>query len=153
MESEEFFKRISVRSGIHGRDAVRDATGAVFEVLRARISRGLGDNIAAQLPAEVKQMWESGALEHLVRGIGGFRRMDLEEFIVRVQDSLDLEMEDAELLTMAVFKTLQEQVTPGASKKIEETLPDDLAAFWRNCRPHAPVTQTPRGERQEAEEM
>ena len=36
MDAEEFWKRVSVRSGVHGRDHVISATGAVFKALRAR---------------------------------------------------------------------------------------------------------------------
>lgn len=137
MQAEEFLRKVQDRAGLpedpnHG--PARRATEAVFETLRARISHQGGDNIAAQLPKELKDMWESGLLEHIQRAISGFERMDLGVFVARVAEKTNIDdMQKVENVTRAVFATLQEQITPGAREAVSHQLPQDLREFWETA--------------------
>ncbi|MCE5198809.1 DUF2267 domain-containing protein [bacterium] len=137
MQAEEFLRKVQDRAGLpedpnHG--PARRATEAVFETLRARISHQGGDNVAAQLPKELKDMWESGLLEHIQRAISGFERMDLGVFVARVSEKTNIDdMQKVENVTRAVFATLQEQITPGAREAVSHQLPPDLREFWETA--------------------
>ncbi len=142
MDAEEFWKRISVRSGIHGRDHVIAAAESVFDALRSRISLETGDNIAAQLPAEVKRLWEAE------RERAEFERMDLEEFLNRVQTQRGLTGPgNASTVVRAVFQTLQEQITPGAADKLASELPGDIREFWLESTPEERPIESPASQR------
>lgn len=154
MRADEFVKKVSERAGIADREQAKRATEAVLETLRARISHRSGDNVAAQLPADLKQMWESGTLEHLFRSMTGVERMDLGAFLARVAAIARLaDIRQAETVTRAVFITMREQITEGAQKTVESELPDDIRQFWEDSRPgaeaegpfemEAPVEPTP----------
>ncbi len=148
MQAEEFLKKVRVRAGLDNMDDARRATRAVFDTLRARISHAGGDNVAAQLPRELQQLWEAGLLEHILRSISGVERMDMGAFLARVAKEADLtDIHESETVTRAVFMTLQEQITPGAAHAIEHQLPPDILEFWNECksaaREAAPVESEP----------
>ena len=148
MESEEILKRVSGRAGLHNRDEAREAVDAVFDALRSRIFHETGDNIASQLPKEIRLMWESGTFEHVLRKITGFERMDLEEFLTRVKERLKFEdLDRARLVTQAVFMTLQETITPGAASKISAELPHDLRDLWEKSIPSERPSESAQHER------
>lgn len=148
MDAEEFWKRVSVRSGIHGRGHVVAATECVFEALRARMSHQTGDNIAQQLPSEVKRLWESGPREHQEREAAEVERMDLNEFLERIQSNKALTGSgNAGEVARAVFMTMQEQITPGASQKVTSELPGDIRQFWLDSMPEERPIESPASQR------
>lgn len=150
MQADEFIKKVRVRAGFDNNDQARKATTVVFETLRARISHAGGDNLAAQLPKELKDIWESGPLEHLIRSIKGVEHLDLGGFLARVAKEADLkDIQEAESVTRAVFMTLEEQITPGMIHAVEHQLPHDIKQFWMDCAPkeavelHEPLQEEP----------
>lgn len=145
MQTEEFIKKVRVRAGLDDNEQAKKSIDSVFDALRARISHEGGDNVASQLPKELKEMWEAGLMEHLKRAVTGFERMDLGGFLAKVADEAGLQdIGQSETVTRAVFRTLQEQITPGASKAIENQLPPDIRDFWVSSAPQAEeTTETP----------
>ena len=140
MDAEEFWKRVSVRSGVHGRDHVISATGAVFKALRARISHETGEHIGAQFPTDVKELWEVSAPE----GEAEFERMNLEQFLDRVGHDLSgLGEIDARQVVIAVFTAIREQLTPGAARKIASELPGDIRELWERSMPGETPIESP----------
>lgn len=136
MQVEEFLKRVSGRAGLHSRDEAKKAADAVFVTLRFRIQHETGDNIAAQLPTGLKEMWEGGTMEHLKRALAGEEKMDLGGFLAKIAQQMGLtDVRDAETVTCAVFTTLRETITPGAQDKVSHSLPEDIREFWLSCTP------------------
>lgn len=136
MQTEEFIKKVRVRGSLDDNEQSKDAIHAVFSTLRARISHEGGDNLAAQLPKELKDMWEKGIIEHLQRSVTGFERLDLGGFFARVADEVGFrDIQQSETVTRAVFITLQEQITPGAAIAVDKQLPNDIRDFWQSCAP------------------
>lgn len=136
MQSAEFIRRVRTRVGLPDNEHAKRATEAVLEALRARISHEGGRNVAAQLPKELREMWESGVWEHVARSLTGFEGLDLGEFLTRVADLAGLaDVDQAETVTRAVFVTLREQITAGAQHTLEAQFPDDIREFWRECVP------------------
>jgi uncharacterized protein (DUF2267 family) len=114
-------------------ESAKRASKAVFETLRARISHEGGDNVAAQLPKELKDLWESDMLEHVRRKIMGGERFDLGGFFAHIAQELGLDnIAQAETVTKAVFMSLNEQITQGARQSISHQLPQDIREFWES---------------------
>lgn len=136
MQADEFLKKVRSRAGLSSDERARQVTDAVFETIRARISHGGADNIASQLPKDIKKLWESGMVEHLARSLSGVERMDLSEFLARVQNAAHLgSVDEAEEVTRAVFRTLQEQITSGSRYAIQSQLPEDIRDLWLTSAP------------------
>ncbi|MEN6371334.1 MAG: DUF2267 domain-containing protein [Armatimonadota bacterium] len=142
MQTDEFLKKVRLRAGLEDNERARQATDAVFGALRARISHAGGDNAAEQLPKEIRELWEKGLAEHVTRSFVGVDRMDLSEFLGRVQARAHLANADhAEAVVRAVFMTMKEQLTRGAQYSIEHQLPDDLRALWQTSNPPSEVKE------------
>lgn len=136
MQAAEFLKKVRERSGLANDEEARRAADAVFGALRARISHGGGDNVADQLPRELRELWESGIVEHLMRSLVGVERLNLHEFLARIQNTGHLaNIDHAEAVTRAVFMTLQEQITSGARWAVANQLPEDIRAVWETSTP------------------
>jgi uncharacterized protein (DUF2267 family) len=132
MDEQEFLKRIAVKTDLRSKEHAEDALKAVFSGLRARIDPHTVTNIGSQLPKGIKDIWEAGIVEHLVRSVTGTKRMDMHEFLDMIMDKLELsDSSEAEQITRVVFMTLQEQITSGAARKIASELPEDIANFWQ----------------------
>lgn len=150
MDADEFFKRVSTRSGIHGRDQVIAATASVLQALRARISHDTGDNMAAQLPNEIRELWKSPPTGHPGVEEAEFERMDLDEFLDRIRTTCGLAgRNEAAEVARAVFTTIQEQITPGAADHVASELPEDIREFWEESVPpqrpiESPASRRPR---------
>lgn len=147
MDIEEIWKKTTVRASLHSKEQTKAATAAVFDALRARISHRTGDNIAQQLPTELKQMWESGIVEHIGRSLTDEQRMDLHEFMDKVQKDPRIgDAAPARDVVRAVFMALQEQLTPGAADKIAGELPPDIREFWMSSAPSMEAEAVEEGE-------
>lgn len=143
MQAEEFVKRVRMRAGYKDNEQAQNGIDAVFGALRARISHEGGDNIAEQLPKELKDMWESGTVKHILREFTGFERMDLGGFLAKVaKDAGFDDVRQSEVLTCAVFKTMRDQLTPGAQGTISAELPPDIREFWESCTSVETETET-----------
>ena len=130
MQAGEFLKKVRVRSGLHDNDSAMQAIQAVFDTLKARIQLDSAHNLASQLPHEIKEMLEPRTAEKLTRPVVGIDRMDLPEFLERVQDKgRYANLDQAETITHAVLATMREQLTPGAQEELLGQLPEDLRNF------------------------
>ncbi len=136
MQEQEFLKHVRERAGLKDNDEAKHDTEVVFQTLRGRISHEGAENIGAQLPKELKELWDVGWWERIKREITGTEHLDLGAFIAKVAHELKTEdLGWAENVVRAVFTTLQEQITEGAAGSIESQLPEDLRDFWRECAP------------------
>lgn len=136
MQEQEFLKKVRLRAGLRDNDETKRDIEAVFQTLRARISPEGGENVGAQLPKELKEIWEAGTWGRISRWFTGTEHLDLGAFIARVGEEIGTDdMTHSEVVTRAVFTTFREQVTEGASHAVEAQLPPDIAEFWRECTP------------------
>jgi uncharacterized protein (DUF2267 family) len=98
----------------------------VFHALRDRLTAEEADQVVAQLPLELKDVWEEGQRE-------GRRPVKLHraEFFERVRQTASLaSIKEARWATLAVFAALKEQVSPGESEDVWSQLPKDLKELW-----------------------
>ena len=142
VEVEHFYKMVQERAGLADREKAKEVIKAVFGALRDRISPGGADNLASQLPRELWDLWDAGFLHDVARVIGGVDRMDREEFLARVQNTAHLSnTNEAESATLAVFRTLREQITSGEQHSVYLQLPDDLKELWAEARPPEQIVE------------
>ncbi len=57
MRRDEFLQRVKHEAGLGSGDAARRLTEAVFAALKAQLSRGEADDVWAQLPRDLKELW------------------------------------------------------------------------------------------------
>jgi uncharacterized protein (DUF2267 family) len=126
MSTMTFYRTVMTTSGKDNRELAKRATAAVFHALRDRLTPEEADQVVAQLPIELKDVWEQGERE-------GRRPVKLHraEFLERVKQDADLaSIKEARWMTLAVFAALKESVSPGESEDVWAQLPKDLKELW-----------------------
>jgi uncharacterized protein (DUF2267 family) len=112
-------------------------TFAVFQELRDRLTPGEADDVAAQLPAELKTMWLEG--ENPGRTV---TKTDAHEFVGRVRRRAALpDDSEAERAVLAVFGTLQRLLgsptgREGEAWDVFSQLPKGLKELWLRAGEH-----------------
>lgn len=138
MQAGEFVKKVRERAGLENNESAMAVIDGFFATLRARITHESGDNIAEQLPQDLQGHWEKGFIDHIKRKFSGTERMDLPEFIQRVQQEAKLGATcNAEHVTRSVIITFREAISPGADHTIVSQLPEDIRNFWLSSVPEA----------------
>lgn len=105
MEDDDIVLRVVELAGLD-RDQARGATEAVLETLAVRISDGEVDDLAAELPANLRP-----ALERGLRESRAAQPMTADEFVARVADREGVDLDEAERHARAVFAALREVVS------------------------------------------
>jgi uncharacterized protein (DUF2267 family) len=126
MTVQQFYRNVMRTSGEERLDTAKGATAAVLQALRDRLTREEADQVVAQLPAELKRLWEAGDEE-------GRRplKMHRDAFYERVQQEAGLRSaREARWMTLAVFAALKEQLSPGEAEDVLAQLPKDLKEIW-----------------------
>ena len=130
MSTTSFYRMVMSMAGNRDRELAERATAAVFHALRDRLTPEEADQLAAQLPRELRQLWDQGAREGRVP-----TKLHLPEFLERVKDRADLpSAKEARWMTLAVFAALKEHVSPGESADVWSQLPKDLKELWAEAR-------------------
>ena len=126
MTTHTFYRAVmDVRKG-GSLASAKHATAAVFHTLRDRLTPDEADQVMAQLPRDLKTMWEEGE-EAGRRPL----KMHLEEFLERVRREAGLtSVQEARWTTLAVFAALKKQLSPGETGDVFSQLPKDLKELW-----------------------
>ncbi len=130
MKQKEFLAAVAKRLQCDNERA-EGVVFVVFRELRSQLTRKEADDVAAQLPRELREMWEEdlGQLEET-------SRMSRTEFLGRVRQWAALPDErEAERATHAVLKTLQLQLgsphgTEGEAWDVFSVLNKDIKRLW-----------------------
>jgi len=126
MTAQAFYRTVMKASGDERRETAKRATVAVFHALRDRLTMEESDQVVDQLPAELKAIWRAG--EKIDRRPLKLHR---DEFFDRVRDETGLaSRREARGMTLAVFATLKEQLSPGEGADVLAQLPKDLKEVW-----------------------
>jgi uncharacterized protein (DUF2267 family) len=128
------FYRTVARTGHQtDRSVVTRATVAVLHALRARLTAEEADQLAAQLPIELKDVWAEG--DRLDREPV---KLNLEEFCERVRRDVGLpSTREARWMILAVFAALKDRVSPGEARHVMAQLPQDLKELWDEAQAEA----------------
>jgi uncharacterized protein (DUF2267 family) len=116
---DELVKRVADRAALSREDADR-AIRAVLRTLAERIGSDEADDLAAQLPKELKDEVPSGLSPE---------RFGADEFGRRVAARAGIAGADGRELAIAVFAVLRQAVTDGEIEDVLDRLPDELDAL------------------------
>lgn len=126
MTIQTFYRTVARTGRQPDRELVRRATAAVLHALRDRLTTDEADHVLAQLPAELKEVWDEGE-----RAEREPVRMDLPAFLARVGDEAGLpSVREARWMVLAVFAALKEQISPGEARDVMAQLPGPLKELW-----------------------
>lgn len=126
MTRQAFYRTVSKRIGRTDPEAVQRAMASVFHALRDRLTPEEADHVAAQLPHELKVVWEAGEKPER-RPL----KIHRDEFYERVREDAGLgSRQEARWVTLAVFSALKQQLSPGEAEDVFAQLPKDLKETW-----------------------
>jgi uncharacterized protein (DUF2267 family) len=129
MTTLSFYRKVIDESGQANRETAKRATAAVLHALRDRLTPREADQVAAQLPRELKTMWEAGE-EPARRPV----KLHRKEFYERVKAEADLaSLRESRWYTVAVFAALKDQLSPGEAEDVLAQLPKDLKEVWEEA--------------------
>lgn len=129
MTTMSFYRKVIKETGQTNREAAKRGTAAVLHAVRDRLTPEEADQAVAQLPRELKLVWEEG--DTLDRKPVKLHRT---EFYDRVQREAGLaSIREARFLTVGVFAALKEQLSPGEADDILSQLPRDLKQVWEEA--------------------
>lgn len=129
MDEHRFLKEVAARAGCDERRA-EGLTFVVFQLLRGRITPREADDVAAQLPAALRRMWNEGEPP------SDASRYERDEFVGHVRVAADVPDDaEAERAVRAVFATLQHALgspdgTRGEAWDVFSQLPKGLKQLW-----------------------
>lgn len=131
MNKGEFIHRVQALTGIAEHDRAEKATGAVLGTLCGRITNDEAKDLESQLPTGIDTMCRGNVLQEIVAKVSGPNRLDRDAFVDRVKDRAHLtDAAEAENVTMAVFRTLKEQISEGEAGDVASQLPTKLKIMW-----------------------
>jgi uncharacterized protein (DUF2267 family) len=129
MTTLSFYRKVIDETGQKNREAAKRGAAAVLRALRDRLTPEEADQAAAQLPRELRAIWEEGDTPDRAPV-----KMHRKEFYERVRRDAGLESaREARFLTLAVFAALKEQLSPGEGEDIRSQLPRDLKDVWEEA--------------------
>jgi uncharacterized protein (DUF2267 family) len=129
MSALSFYRRVIEETGQPSREAVKAGTAAVLHALRDRLTPEEAKQAVAQLPRDLKLVWEEG-------DVPGRKPVKLhrKEFYERVKAEARLRsIREARFLTIGVFAALKAQLSPGEADDIQAQLPRDLKEVWADA--------------------
>jgi uncharacterized protein (DUF2267 family) len=126
MTTQMFYRTVAKTGHQQDRAVVKRATAAVLRALRDRLTTDEADQLFAQLPEELKEIWDEG--EEAERQPIKMKREEFYERIVR--DAGLPSKREARWMTLAVFAALKEQISPGEAQDVMAQLPKDLKELW-----------------------
>jgi uncharacterized protein (DUF2267 family) len=124
--AEEFVSRVADRSALDPERA-RRAAEAVLEALGERIAGGEVEDLAAQLPADLRPALERGN----ARSGGKAQRMSLQEFLSHVAELEGVTPEEAREHAYAVLTTLRAAISEKEFDDLLAELPDQYRELLR----------------------
>jgi uncharacterized protein (DUF2267 family) len=123
MQYEEFLNKVQDRIGPAQTDEARRAITATLSTLSERISGGEAEDLAAQLPQELK--------EPIQRSGEQAEAFSLEEFLARVGEREGVNTDTARNHASAVMTVLGEAVSGGQLDDIRAQLPQEFAPLFQ----------------------
>lgn len=129
MTTLQFYRRVIEETGQPDREAAKRVTAAVLRALHDRLTPDEALQVAAQLPRELKIVWQAGE-------VAGRRpqKMHRREFYERVKSEAGLaSAREARWGTVAVFAALKGQLSPGEADDVLAQLPKDLKEVWEEA--------------------
>lgn len=121
MQYAEFMEQVTRKLDASDADGVRGAVDAVLKTLGECLTGGEADDLASQLPTELK--------DPLTGQSEDAKPLSMEQFHQRVSEQEGVELERAAAHTAAVMKVLSKAATEGELEDARSQLPDELGTL------------------------
>jgi uncharacterized protein (DUF2267 family) len=121
MEYGQFVMAVQRRAGLEP-DGAADAIAATLTTLSERLTEAQAQDVAAELPAELKDIIAAAA-----RGVP----FDFDDFLSRIADTLGEDRERAGRVASAVVTTLADAAAPGDVEDVLAELPPEFGELVR----------------------
>lgn len=121
MEYAEIISRFQTQSGNENYTESVRTVSAVMETLSERLSPDLSENMANQLPHELKDV---------TRSFQNREELSLDQFYDRIANRADVSREKIPSFARAVILVLKDALNKGDVDKISESLPDDYLTLF-----------------------
>lgn len=129
MAPSNFIRKVDEYAGLRNLETALNLTKMVFYLLSARLTIKEGEDLAAQLPKDVRAVWDEVGEKEV-----DVIKFDKKEFLGKLKSDAGLRSDEgAELIVKAVFKAIKEQVSRGESRDVEAQLPKDLKKMWADA--------------------
>ena len=125
MQYDEFLSQVNDAANLGTTDRAARVTTTVLEVLGQRLSAGEADDLAAQLPTELKTP--------LDRHTGDAEAFDVDDFLRRIadQEGQGTSPEHARVYARAVLTTVARTVSAGELDNLRSQLPAGYSALMQ----------------------
>lgn len=123
MDKDHFEKTVSERAGVP-REAAGTRIRAVLRTLSERLTRGEANDLAAQLPKEIKNALADSSEPTA-------DRFGADEFVSRVSHRAEVPPDEARKATEAVFSTVRDAVSEGEFRDAMSQLPAEYEELVR----------------------
>lgn len=128
MQYNEFIHEAKAALHLDSESEVLNVARAFLHTLTEHLAGNAADNLAAQLPAPLRDIIHELSPEERDQG----QRFKLTEFYERVADSAGVDAETGKRYTHAFMAVFGRMITRGEFEKIERTLSDDYAPLFAN---------------------
>ena len=135
MNKDEFIKKVMMQLNIEDKKSAERGVQIVLSILSHRLLKDEAEDVASQLPHDLKRIWNNDVWITNLYRLSGRRlkyrhRIELMSIVENeiLREQLPLH---AESLTIAVFHTLKELITPGESEDIIAELPEEIRDFYK----------------------
>jgi len=135
MNKDEFIKKVMEQAGIDDKKVAEKGIQIVFSLLSHRLLDDESSDVAAQLPEDLKRIWNNDVWITNFFKLSGKRlkyrhRTELLSLVENeiLRDRLPLH---SEKITKAVIHTLKQQITTGESEDIIAQLPEEIKDFYK----------------------
>lgn len=135
MTTHEFTKRVMELANIQEREIAERGIQIVFSILRHRLTENEAADVKAQLPHELKRVWENHVWITNFFKLSGkkLKYHHVNELLSLVENEILRERLhlSADIIAKAVIHALKEQISWGETKDIISILPDELKDYYR----------------------
>jgi len=135
MNKDDFIKKVMNRLQIQDKVIAERGIQIILSILSHRLTEDESEEVSAQLPHDLKRMWNNQIWITNFFRLSGRRlkyrhRVELITLVENeiMRDQLPL---NAEALCQAVFHVLKEQITPGETEDIVAQLPEEVKDFFK----------------------
>lgn len=135
MNKDLFIKKVMDYGGIEDKYAAERGVQIVFSLLSHRLTEEEQSDVAAQLPDDLKRMWNNRVWAPNFFRLSGKRlkyrhKIELMSLVDNEIKRENLPLH-AESITLAVFHALKELISKGESDEIALMLPGDIKEFYK----------------------
>ena len=135
MNKDNFIKKVMRFANIENKEIAEKGVQIVFSLLSYRLTENEQKDVEAQLPLDLKRMWNNRVWAVNYFRLSGKRLKYRHK--IELMSLVDNEIKreklplHAEMLTKAVFHALKENISSDESEEIAHMLPKDVRDFYK----------------------